>query len=231
MTSNKATAHFAGAIYLALVISGVVALMYVPSKLIVPGDAAATAGKIVAEEALYRLGILAAMLCQLCYIALPLVLYKLLAPVHRPLAILMVTLAFVSVPISFVSIANSLDILALVNDVRGTTAPVPLEVATQVSVKLTTAASQSLMAELFWGLWLLPFGLLVYRSGILPRVLGAFLMIGSVGYLLAVVLQIMWPAWYRASGVSAYINLPSSVGEIGICLWMLIRGAKEQRCA
>jgi hypothetical protein len=227
MSSNKATAHLAGAIYFVLVISGMVALLYVPGQLIVAGEIALTVSRIVASESLFRLGILSAMICQVCYVVLPLLLYKLFKPVNQAQAVLMVALVLVSVPISFVSIANNLDVLALLSGVKEANVLSPADVNAQVMLKLATAETQTLAAELFWGLWLFPFGLLVYRSGFLPKVLGAFLMAGCVGYLIDIVSQVMWPASYRASGVSTFVNLPSAIGEIGICLWMLIMGAKE----
>ncbi len=227
MSSNKATAHLAGAIYFVLVISGMFALLYVPGQLIVTGDIALTVSRIAASETLFRLGILSAMVCQVCYVVLPLLLYKLLKPVNQALAVMMVAFVLVSVPISFVSIANHLDVLSLISGMKEANVLSPADVNAQVMLKLATAETQTLAAELFWGLWLCPFGLLVYRSGFLPKVLGALLIAGSVGYLISIVSQVMWPVWYRASGLSTFVSLPSGIGEIGICLWMLIKGAKE----
>lgn len=227
MTTNKATAHLAGALYTVLVISGMLSLLYVPGKLIVAGDVATTISRISASESLFRFGILSGIVCQLCYIVLPLVLYRLLEQVDKPLATLMVVFALVSVPISFISISNNLDVLALVKGTKGLSALAPADVQAQVMMKLASADHQSLTAEVFWGLWLFPFGLLVYRSGFLPKFFGVFLMLGCLGYLVQIVSQVMWPVWFRASGISTIVSLPSAIGEIGTCLWLLIMGAKE----
>lgn len=155
-------------------------------------------------------------------------LHKLFKPVDEAQAILMVAFALVRVPISFVSIANNLDVLALLSGVGKVNVLSPADVNAQVMLQLATAANQTFVAELFWGLWLFPFGLLVYRSGFLPKVLGTFLMARCVGYLIDPVSQVMWPVSYRASGVSAFVNLPSAAGEIGTCLWMLIMGRRRR---
>jgi hypothetical protein len=90
---------------------------------------------------------------------------------------------------------------------------------------LTTYNHGILLVALFWGLWLLPFGYLVYRSGFLPKILGILLMLGCVGYLINLVGQTLLPH-YSQLGISKYISLPASIGEIGTCLWLLIVGVK-----
>jgi hypothetical protein len=82
--------------------------------------------------------------------------------------------------------------------------------------------------EIFWGLWLLPFGLLVYKSRFLPRVLGVWLMAGCFGYLALSFTGFLFPAY--EDKVFAYAQ-PLITGELAIMLWLMIRGAKEQRLA
>ncbi|NOS56968.1 MAG: DUF4386 domain-containing protein, partial [Cyclobacteriaceae bacterium] len=115
MDSNKKIARIAGLFYLVLVLTGIFSLLYVPSKLIVRSDAAATFSNIVANETLFRLGIVAGIIAYISFLFLPLVLYKLLSPVNKMIAISMVALAVVSVPISLVNINHKLEVLTLIS--------------------------------------------------------------------------------------------------------------------
>jgi Domain of unknown function (DUF4386) len=80
-----------------------------------------------------------------------------------------------------------------------------------------------LIDEMFWGLWLFPFGLLVYRSGFLPRFIGVWLMINCFGYVVLSVTALFFPAYYEAAFKMAQ---PVLFGELAIMLWLLIKGAK-----
>jgi len=109
---NNKIARTAGLLYLIVVVTGIFSLLHVPSQLIVPGDALATANNIAASEPLFRLGIASLMINQTAFLLLPFVLYQLLQQVNRNVAVLMVVCAVVSVPISMLSIANRLDVLS-----------------------------------------------------------------------------------------------------------------------
>jgi hypothetical protein len=85
-----------------------------------------------------------------------------------------------------------------------------------------------LIAQVFWGLWLFPFGYLVYKSNFLPKVLGVFLMLGCVGYVLNVLGRTVIPD-FSEYALSGYITLPATIGEIGICLWLLIFGVRNKQ--
>lgn len=82
--------------------------------------------------------------------------------------------------------------------------------------------------KLFWGLWLLPFGYLVLRSGFLPKILGILLMLGCFGYTIDVFGELL-VSRYSDTSVSDYVLLPASVGEIGTCLWLLLVGARQPK--
>ncbi len=87
-----------------------------------------------------------------------------------------------------------------------------------------------LVSEIFWGLWLLPFGYLVFKSGFLPRILGILLMMGCFGYLIDFFGSALFPG-YAASILASYATLPASLGEIGTCLWLLIVGMHVPKSA
>ncbi|HJW45565.1 MAG TPA: DUF4386 domain-containing protein, partial [Lysobacter sp.] len=113
--TSKRIARTAGLLYLIVVVTGVFSLLYVPSQITVQGDASATVRNIVASESLFRLGIVAGLVCYTAFLLLPLALYRLLAPFGKSAAVLMVAFAVVSIPISFVNLLNKLDILSLLS--------------------------------------------------------------------------------------------------------------------
>lgn len=225
MESNIRTARIAGLIYLVVVVTGIYSLGYVPGKLMVPDDAASTFNNIVASEMLFRSGILAGVTCYIFFLILPLVLYKLLRPVDPSLAILMVLLAVISVPVSLVNMLNKFAVLQLISKADYMKVFAADTIHAQVMMQLKAFGNGNQIASVFWGLWLFPFGYLVFKSGFLPKILGVFLMAGCVGYLIHFTARLMYPA-YEEMEVSKYMTLPASIGEIGICLWLLIVGVK-----
>jgi hypothetical protein len=222
---NKKTARIAGLLYLVVVVTGIISLAWVPSKITVQGDAAATLANIQAHEALFRFGTLAGLACYTTFLLLPFVLYQLLGHVSKRAAILMVVLAAASVPISLYNLHHKLDIVSLLGNASYLRAFTMEQIATQVMLHLDAYSNGILVAKVFWGLWLLPFGYLVFRSGMLPRVLGVLLMAGCFGYLLDVVGRVMFAA-YPGSALASYATRPAALGEIGTCLWLLIMGAR-----
>jgi Domain of unknown function (DUF4386) len=226
MESNNKIARTAGALYLLVVVTGIFSLLYVPSQIFVRGNALATATNILASESLFRLGIAIGLISSAAFLLLPFALYRLLEGVDRNVAVLMVVLAVVSVPIAFVSQAHYLDALTLLSGADYLRAFSTDQLHAMVSLSLKAAGNETIVSELFWGLWLLPFGYLVFKSGFLPRFLGILLMIGCFGYLTEAFGRILFPADYAASGISSLIIIPSALGEVGTCLWLLIKGVR-----
>jgi hypothetical protein len=225
--SNKKTARIAGLLYLGVVLSGIFSLAYVPSKLIVLDDPVTTYNIIKASESLFRFGIVSGLLCYVFFLFLPVALYKLLKPVNEVYAKLMVLLAVTSVPISYFNIQNKFAILSIIKgEVFKTFTNEQLQ--SQVMFYLNQFNKGILMVSVFWGLWLLPFGYLVYKSGFLPKIFGVLLMLGCFGYLINFLGNSLIVD-YSSLGVSKYISMPATFGEIGICLWLLIMGAKETK--
>ncbi|MGO4378561.1 DUF4386 domain-containing protein [Pseudoduganella sp. RAF53_2] len=198
-SEQKQVARVAGLLYLIVVVTGIFSLGYVPSH--VPPT------EISSHLELYRLGIAAGLLCYVAFLLLPFALYRLLRGYGPQIAVLMVALAVVSVPISLLSLRYKLDVLTLVAQ----SAP-----QQQIDLALAAYGNGILIAKLFWGLWLLPFGYLAYRSGFIPRVLGMLLMLGCLGYLIDVFGRVLSPDFD-----ANYVTLPSALGEIGTCLWLL----------
>lgn len=225
--SNNKIAKTAGFLYLIVVITGVFSLVYVPSQIAVHGNALAMVNSIVASESLFRLGIASFMVNQIAFLLLPFVLYQLLQQVDRNIAVLMVVFAVVSVPIAMVSIANKLEVLSLLSGAGYLQTFTTGQLHAEVMLSLNAYSNGILATAIFWGLWLLPFGYLVFKSGFLPRVLGILLIIGCFGILIDLFGRMLSPD-YAETAISTYFEMSSSFGEIGICLWLLIFGVRKR---
>lgn len=221
--TNNRVARTAGMLYLIVVLTGFFSLAYVPAQIIVRGDAAATVGNILASESLFRLGIVAGLICYTAFLLLPLALYKLLNPVGKSVAVLMVAFAVVQTPIFFVTVFNKLDILSLLGRADYLQAFTTGQLHAEVMLSLAAYGNGMLASEIFMGLWLLPLGYLVFKSGFLPSVLGVLLMMGCFGYLIDFVGTVLFPG-YPDTFIASYVTLPAALGEIGTTLWLLIFG-------
>lgn len=224
--TNKNTARLAGFLYLTVVITGVFSLAYVPSKLIVWDDVAKTFQNISASETLFRMSLLSSVICYTAFLLLPFVLYKLLNSINEIAAKLMIILSVVSVPISMLNLQNKYAVLTLINGTNNLKIFSEQQSQSQMMMLLENYDNGILIVSVFWGLWLFPFGWLVYKSGFLPKVLGILLMLGCCGYLISFVGNTMMQN-YGETFISGYVRIPASLGEIGTCFWLLIRGINE----
>jgi len=223
MSSTKNPGRFAGLLYLLTSIVGFFAIGYVPSKLIVRGNATATASNIAANETLFRLGIAGELIGQAGFIFAALALYDLLKGVNRRHASLMVTLIVVSIPIAFLNELNSIAALVLV---RGADFLSIFEKPQReaLAMLLLNLHFQGLVVdEIFWGLWLLPLALLVYRSRFLPRFLGVWLALSGFAWVTLSLTGILSPQYYDK--VFTYAQ-PAAFGEVAFMLWLVIKGAR-----
>lgn len=219
--------RWAGGIYLIVVITGIFSLAYVPTQITVPGDPHATLVSILAHELLFRAGIASFLIEQVAFLLLPLVLFRLFAPVHRNAAMLMVAFALAAIPIALAGVVHRIDALTLLTDTNFASAIAPEQLRAMALLSLENYADSIFIASLFWGLWLLPFGYLVVKSRAIPRVFGVLLILGCVGYLLNVFGELLLPG-YADTRLSDYATMPAAFGEIGSCLWLLIFGARRR---
>ena len=222
MNSIKKTARIAGLLYLLLGVTSTFGLS-IPS-FIVRGDAAATADKIVSHHLFYRLCVVSDLASQILFVFLVLTLYQLLKGVNKRLAALMVALVLVQVPMTFATMLCGIAPLVLLNgaDYWSVFDKHQLDAMTMGFLSLRSYGINAVTA--LWGLWLLPFGLLIFRSGFIPRILGVILIVGCFADLTVSVTSLLFPAYEHA--VQKLLIL--GVGEILIILWLLIRGAKVQ---
>lgn len=219
-------ARTTGLIYLIVIVAGILSLAYVPSQLVVSSDATRTVENINASQSLFRLGIAAGFVCYVAFLLLPLAFYRLLSHVNQNVAMLMVIFAAVSVPISLGNLINKLDVLTLLSGKEYLMNHSAEQLNAAVMLSLERYNNGVLVAEIFWGLWLFPLGYLVFRSDMLPKVLGIFLMVGCFGYLVDVFGTTLFSG-YSSSALARFATTPASIGEIGICLWLVIMGARQ----
>ena len=222
MSSINKTARVAGFLYLLLLPLGIFGLL-LPSSLILPGDIAGTIHNIMASESLFRLGIMSALLTQLVNIFVVLALYKLLNPVDKNHAALMVVFSLLGVPIAMLSELNKFGVLLVLNGTGYLTTFTAEQVQALVSLFLDLHKYGINIAGIFWGLWLFPMGYLVFKSGFLPRILGILLMIGCFGYLFDSVTFFLFP------NLDVTISQYTFIGEILLPLWLLIKGGDVEK--
>lgn len=228
MNSNKKIARFAGLLYFIMAIIGAFSLLYVPSKLIVPGDATATANNIATSESLFRLGAASGLIYPVIFLVLVLTLYKLFTGVNQTYASLMMVLVVAAVPIGFLNVLNQFAVLQLLGDADYMTVFEPDQLNAAVMFFLDLHSQGIITVEIFWGLWLLPLGLLVLKSGFVPKILGVLLIIACVGYLVDFLTRLLFPDYVAT--ISPIVGA-SKFGELAIILWLLIKGVKEPQAA
>jgi hypothetical protein len=225
MNDDVRTGRLAGLLYLIVVVAGMFSLAYVPSRINVANDPSATLNNILAFEPLFRLGIASFLIKQVAFLLLPLLLYRLFRQVEARSAMLMVALAAVSVPLALVSLMCRLDVLTILNSPYLAQTLTSEQLRATAKISLDSYRNGILVTSLFWGLWLLPFGRLVLKSGFMPRILGVLLMLGGLGYVVDVFGSVLM-VHYGDSAMSNYILLPAALGELGTCAWLLLMGVR-----
>lgn len=216
----------AGVLYLLLVIFAPLRLLYIPSTLIVRGDAAATANNIANHELLFRLGIASELLCGVILIFLVLALYRLFKGVNQYHAVLMVIVGGVlPAAIDFLNGLNDAAALMLVRGADFLTVIEQPQREALAMLFLRLHHHEVVAAEILWGLWLFPLGILAYRSRFVPRFIGVWLIINGFAYLAISLTGLLLPQY---ENTVSNIAFPALLAEIAIMLWLLIKGADPQ---
>jgi hypothetical protein len=215
--------------YLLLGVSAPLGLEIVPNKLYVAGNASETAQRILAHENLYRLGMFSELFHQVVVIFLVLALFRLFKRVDEGLSWQLVILgALVSVPVMFANEVSALGALILFKGTPYLSVfdKAQLEALGYFFIRLHTLGVQ--MAAVFWGLWLFPFGLLIIRSGFIPKIFGYLLFVAGIAYLAGSACTVLAPQFSRA--VNNYAGI-LEIAEVPIIFWLVIAGAKEPKTA
>lgn len=224
MDAKKKNARTAGLLYLIMAITGGFGIMYVPANIIVVGDIASTARNMIDSEFLVRLSVFSNLVSQTIFIFLVLSLNHLLKEVHPRYAKLMVTTVVVAVPIAFLNSLNLVAAQILVSDSDYLNVFDISQQNALMMLFINLYEQGIVIVEIFWGLWLLPFGLLVIRSKFIPKIIGIFLVIGCFSYLLESITSFFIPDYSEI--VTPYLMLPLMIGEFSIIFWLLIKGVR-----
>ncbi len=213
MNPNK-IARNAGFLYLLLIPLGVFGILYVPTKLIIAGDVSATVSNILANEMLFRMSILSALLVQMVNLFVVLLLYKLLKGVNKNAAVLMVIFLLLAIPIAFLNELNNLAVLSLIKQDN------PSE--SLITLFLGLHRDGIFVAQIFWGLWLFPMGYLIIKSGFIPKIIGILLIIGCFGYLSDSIIYLL------SLDIPNNVSEFTFIGELVFTLWLIITGLRNK---
>ncbi|CAL2084983.1 DUF4386 domain-containing protein [Tenacibaculum sp. 190524A05c] len=211
------TSKIAGILHLLMVPFGIFSFVYIPIKLIAYDDISLTIQNISENILLFKLGSISHLISQIIVVFLALSMYQLFKNVNRNRALLMAVFALLVVPISFINEVHNLGIIKLIeNESNGF---VSNQLNTLVSLLLDFSRNGVLIAQIFWGLWLLPLGLLIYKSSFLPKVIGIFVIISGVAYLFDSTFQLLSPGFFILSQFTFIL-------ELSLPIWLLIKGIK-----
>jgi hypothetical protein len=226
MNSSKKTARIAGLLYLVNAVTGFFGIIYVPSRLVVSANVGATANSILASERLFRLGIVSELICAVEFIFLLWVLYRLFGGVSKAHASLMVIFGLAFVPIMCMNVLSEIAALTLL---RGADFLSIFDRPQREGLAMLFLDLHRYGYIVGWifGPWLFFFGVLVYKSGFLPRILGVLLIAACFAYLADSLTPLLLPSYEHVVGRIA--NIALTLGEPAIILWLLIMGAKDQR--
>lgn len=223
MNSAQKTARIAGTLYLLSAAAAGVPLIYIPSALIVDGNATATAHNILASEMIFRGCIVSELIGAVVFIFMVRALYRLMSGVNKTHASLMVTLVLVSVPITFLNVLNEIAALTLMHGTAFLSVFDNSQRDALAMLFLGLHADGANVANILWGLWLLPFGALIMRSGFFPRILGAWLIANGFALVAVSLTGLLLPA--HLNTVNRIAILPE-LGELWMMAWLLIRGVR-----
>ena len=225
--SPRDLARIAGGLYLIIIVGGFFAIGFVPAAIIVPGDAAATAHNILMHELLYRLGLAVHIIILMCNIPLAVIFYDLFKVVSRRLSLLVVFFTLVGTAVEGANVLNQFAPLMLLGGGHYLSVFTTEQLQALAYMPLDLQAIGYDIQQVIYAGYLLAAGYLVFRSTFLPRVIGVLLAIGGLCYLTYSFAAFLAPGF--AANLVPYIQLPSGVAELSLCLWLLVMGVNVSR--
>jgi len=227
MSSPKRLARIAGLLYL---INGIVAGFaygFVATKMYVAGNAAVTAGNVLANPGLVRLGVVADLFQATEWVFLAMALYLLLQHVNGNAARAMVVLVAVGAAITCLNDVFEFVAVRVATDASYAAALGAAGSSALVLLLLDLQHYGFLIAQIFFGLWLLPLGYLAYRSGMFPKALGVALLVAGVCYLADMLVLFLVPDLGKQ--INAVLVIPPTIGETWMALYLLVKGVRSSR--
>jgi len=225
-TSPQLYARIGGVLYLIIIVIGLIGEAFVRDRLIVSGDAAATAANIMSHESLWRFHIAAELFLLICAVVLLLILYALLRPVSRDLALLAVFINLISIGIEAATTMRLLEALFPLGNAGYLKAFTPEQLYAMTSLSLKSHGYGFGVSLLFFGCFCLII-YLIFKSGYFPKTIGLLMQIAGVCYLTNSFALVLSPA--LANRLFPGILLPAFIGELSLCLWLLVKGVNRPK--
>jgi hypothetical protein len=216
-------ARTAGVLYLIIIVCGLFSEVVVRSGLIVSGDAAATAENIVASELLFRVGFASDVVVFLCDVAVAVLLYVLLRPVSKTLALVAAGFRLTGTAIYGVNLLNLFAALLLLSGADYLTVFEPGQLQALVLLFLDLHGHGYDLGLVFFGLHCLFLGYLLFKSDAFPRILGVLMVLACFGYLIGSFTRFLLPKYTAAV---APLYAAPLVGELALCLWLIVKGVR-----
>lgn len=220
-TSPQVYARIGGVLYLIIIVIGFCGEFFVRDKLNVAGDVTATAHNIMASESLWRAQIASDVVLLVCGVALTLILYTLLRPVNKNIALLAVLFNIVEFPIEAASKLCLFAALFLSGNADYLKAFEPHQLHALVRISLKLHDYGFGIDLVFFGFACLVYGYLLFRSSYFPKVLGVLMAIAGLSYLTNSFALILVP---RYAATSFPILVLALIGELSFCLWLIVKG-------
>ena len=222
---NKKTARLAGLVFLLMVVFGLASELFFRQRIFVVTDIVATANNVISNTFLYRVGILSDMLMTLCYLLTALVLYKLLSPVNKSLAATMVLLATAGSVLLLINVLTELAPLYILteSDFMSSFSIGQKQALTMFFYNLYLHGY--MIGQIFFALWVLPLGVLIYKSKFIPKAFGLLFMLETFTGLLSVAVHFLVPN----VAIETILMLPMMIAEFGFMFYLLIRGINESK--
>ena len=227
MNSNKKTARIAGCIFLVLLISGIFAEFFVRYKIFVPDDIITTAKNIKDKHALFNLGIVSDMIMSTAYFFYAIFLYFIFKPVSKTFSLVLLSSSMVGVSILCLNTFNQIAASLLAGDGNYLGAFSQEQLNGLITFFLKMHINGYYVAQVFYGLYLFPLGYMIYRSGLIPKFIGVLLMLGFIGDIINFFNFFLFPK--SEFILLDYVTLPADLGEVSLCLWLVIMGIREYK--
>ncbi len=225
--SPRTLSRIGGVLYLVIVAGGLFGEAFIRNRLIVPGDAAATAANLRSMEQLWRLGIASEFFMLSCTTALALILYVLLRPVNRDLALLAVFFNLVSIAVEAANEQQLIAALFPLGGGRSLAAFQPEQLHALANLSLNEYGYGFGISLIFFGWECIVLGYLIVRSGFLPKTIGVLMQVAGACYLVNSFALLIDP---RIAGqLFPTILIPAFVGELSLCLWLLAKGVNVEK--
>jgi hypothetical protein len=225
--SPRQSARIAGFLYLMIIVSGIFAEFFVRQSLVVPGDAATTANNIMASEWLFRVGIASDLIMIMCDVALALIFYLLLKPVSNSLSLLASFFRLAQATVLGINLLNLFFVLQFLSGADYLAVFSVDQLHALVLIFINGHRIGYAIGLVLFGLSLFLLGYLVFKSGYFPKILGIFLIVASLGYLIDSFASFLLPSYHNYEAVFALVVfLPAFIGELSMCLWLLFKGVK-----